>query len=91
MATKAAVSYMAAKQYEDAFTAVRAAESFGSKSNTNKAIRDNLEGQAAQIYKSASSDMSTDPDGAKKKLKQIQRMVDSKSTWYQKATKLLNG
>ncbi len=91
VASKAALSYTAAKEYELAFTAVRTAESLGSQSPTNKSVRDRLEELATELLRSAASDQATDPEGAKKKLHQIQGMVDPKSPTYAKATKQLSG
>jgi hypothetical protein len=91
VASKAALSYAAAKDYESAFQAVRSSESLGSTSPTNKSIREKLEDLAAELYRSASGELATDPDGAKKKLRQVLGMVDTKSPLYGKASKLLNG
>jgi len=54
-------------------------------------VRDKLEEIAGELYRSASSELATDPDGAKKKLRQIQGMVDQKNPLFGKAAKLLNG
>jgi len=91
VASKAALSYAAAKEYESAFTAVRTAESLGSQSPTNKAVRDKLEDLAGELLRSATSEQASDPEAAKKKLHQIQGMVDPKSPLYAKATKQLSG
>jgi pSer/pThr/pTyr-binding forkhead associated (FHA) protein len=91
VATRAAVSYMASKEYEAAFQAVRTSESLGSSSSSNKTVRDRLEAFAAEIFRSAQSDLTSDPEGAKKKLRQILGMVDPKHPLYGKAQKLLNG
>ncbi|MEO7735148.1 MAG: hypothetical protein ABIY55_29610, partial [Kofleriaceae bacterium] len=90
VATRAAVSYMASKEYEAAFQAVRTSESLGSSSSSNKAVRDRLEAFAAEIYRAAQTDLASDPEGAKKKLRQILGMVDPKHPLYSKAQKLLN-
>jgi hypothetical protein len=91
VAARAALSYAAAKEYELAFQAIRQAEALGSTSPTNKSVRDKLEEIAAELYRSATSELATDLDGARKKLHQIQGMVDQKNPLYGKATKLLNG
>jgi hypothetical protein len=91
VASKAALSYAAAKDYESAFQAVRISEQLGSTSPTNKSIREKLEDLAAELYRSGSSELATDPDSAKKKLRQVLGMVDPKSPLYGKASKLLNG
>jgi len=90
VASKAALSYAAAKEYELAFTAVRTAEALGSQSPTNKSVRDKLEDLAGELLRSASSEQASDPEDAKKKLRQIQGMVDPKSPLYAKATKQLS-
>jgi len=91
VAAKAALSFAAAKEYESALQAVRLAESLGSKSPTNQSVRAKLEDIASELYRAAQDEMSTDSDDAKKKLHQIQGIVDTKSPLYSKATKLLNG
>jgi hypothetical protein len=50
-------------------------------------VREALENQAGKLYRAAQAD--SDPDAAKAKYRQIKSMVDSKSTWYQKASKAL--
>ncbi|HEX4418835.1 MAG TPA: FHA domain-containing protein [Kofleriaceae bacterium] len=90
-ATRAASSYMAAKEYESAFEAVRASESLGSTSSNNKVIRGMLEGTANDLLRDAQSALASDPDGAKKKLHQVLGIVDPKSPLHAKAQKLLSG
>jgi len=90
-AVRAAGSYMAAKEYESAFQAVRTAEGLGSQSSTIKAVRSSLEAAAGDLVKAGASELSSDPDAAKKKLRQVLGMVDSKNPLYVRATKLLNG
>ena len=90
IATKAALAFVGAKNYNRAVEAVRIAETTGSSSST-KIVRDALDSYAGELYVTASKEMGTSPDAARSKLKQIKGLVDAKSPWYQKATKLLNG
>lgn len=90
-AARAAVQYMAAKEYESAFQAVRWSESLGSQSPTNKAVREKLESVAGELLGAAAGEQSTNPEDAKRKAHQVQGMVDTKSQLYARATKLLNG
>lgn len=90
VAARAASSFMASKEYDSAFRAVKTAEDLGSTSPTNKAVRDSLEAAANDLYRAASRDAANDITEAKRKLRQIQGMVDSKTAVYAKATKLLN-
>jgi len=90
VASRAAVSYMASKELESAFQAVRTAESLGSTSSSNKPVRDKLEATAGELFRAAQSELSSDPDSAKKKLRQILGIVDPKHPTYAKAQKLLN-
>jgi len=62
-----------------------------SQSPTNKSVRERLEELATELLRSAASEQATDPESAKKKLHQIQGMVDPKSPTYAKATKQLSG
>ena len=50
-------------------------------------MRAALESKAGDLYQAAAKDMPA--DGAKEKLKTVTKMVEPKSQWYQKATKLL--
>jgi pSer/pThr/pTyr-binding forkhead associated (FHA) protein len=90
IATKAALSFVGAKNYNRAVEAVRLAEGNGVTSST-KIVRDAIDSYAGELYTTAAKEIDTNPDAAKSKLKQIKGLVDSKSPWYQKATKLLSG
>ncbi len=89
VAPRAAGSFMAAKNYAAAKDAVATAEAAGGSNSTTQSVRSALEQTAGALYKEAMGELSADPSGAKAKLKQVQQMVDSKSTWYQKAAKAL--
>jgi len=90
VAPRAAAGFVAAKMYYDAKQAVATAEAAGGSNGTTQSVRSALESAAGALYKEAIGEMSADPAGAKAKLKEVQRMVDSKSTWYQKAGKALS-
>ncbi|HET7501112.1 MAG TPA: FHA domain-containing protein [Kofleriaceae bacterium] len=90
-APRAAGSYMAAKEFESAFQAVRVSENLGSTSPSNKTIRGMLEGIASDLLRAAQGEMASDPESAKKKLRQILSIVDSKHPIFIKAQKLLTG
>jgi hypothetical protein len=91
-ASRAASSFMAAKEYESAFQAVRVSDSLGSAtSQTNKAVREKLEEVATELVRTAQSEIAADPEAAKKKLRQVQGIVETKHAAYVKATKLLSG
>lgn len=87
VAAKAAASFMGKGQFADAAAAVRLAESVGGGNSTTKSVRSGLESKAADLYNSASKEMPA--ESAKEKLRTVTKMVDAKSQWYQKATKLL--
>jgi tetratricopeptide (TPR) repeat protein len=89
-ATRAASSYMAAHEYELAFQAVRTSESLGSTSSNNKTVRTMLEDIASDLYRTAASELSSDPEGAKKKARQILGIVDTRNPLFAKAQKLIN-
>ncbi|HEX8108571.1 MAG TPA: hypothetical protein VF516_12645, partial [Kofleriaceae bacterium] len=91
IAPRAATSYMAAKSFEQAFQAVRKAEELGSRSDDLKIVRQNLEDKAKELLRTARSEIATDPDAAKQKLRQVQGMVERQNTLWQQAAKLLNG
>ena len=90
VAPKAALSYMAAKNYSSARTAVIAAQQFGS-SESVKLVSQKLESVAGELYNEGMRELSANPSGAKEKFRQITTIVDSKSSWYQKAQKQLRG
>ncbi len=87
VAQRAAVTFMGKSSFIEAFGAVRTAESLSGATGTTKSIRSKLESQAADLYQSAVKEMPA--ESAKEKLKTIKGMVESKSQWYQKASKLL--
>jgi hypothetical protein len=91
VASRAAMLYMAAKDYEAAFQAVKASDSLGSTSPSNKTVRDKLDTVAGDLYRSAQSELSSDRESAKQKLRQILNMVEPKNPLHAKASKLLNG
>lgn len=90
VAPKAALSYMAAKNYPQARTAVITAQQFGS-SESVKIVSQKLESVAGELYNAAMRELSSNPSAAREKFKQITTIVDSKSTWFQKAQKQLKG
>ena len=91
VAPKAASSFMAAKSFEQALQAVRVAEAVGSTSESLRAVRSSLEGIAHDLLSDARRELSSDPDGAKQKLRQVLAIVEPKSPLHAQAQKLLNG
>jgi hypothetical protein len=53
-------------------------------------VRTLLEDTASDLYRTAQGELSSDPEGAKKKLRQILGMVDTRNPLYAKAQKLIN-
>jgi hypothetical protein len=86
---KAAIGFMAAKDYEAAHVAVATAETLGTANETTKIVKQTLDSRASDLYQQAKDDPTG--DGAKEKLRRILKMVDPKSVWYGKAQKLLTG
>jgi hypothetical protein len=82
---------MAAKDYEAAFQAVRASDTLGSQSPSNKTVREKLDSVAADLLRTAQSELASDAEAAKLKLRQILNIVEPKNPVYAKATRLLNG
>jgi Inner membrane component of T3SS, cytoplasmic domain len=92
VAARAAMLYMATKDYEAAYQAVKASDALGSaSSSSNKTVRDKLDSVASDLYRAAQSEMASDKEAAKQKLRQIRAIVDPRSPLHAKATKLLNG
>jgi pSer/pThr/pTyr-binding forkhead associated (FHA) protein len=91
IASRAAMLYMAAKDYEAAFQAVKVSDSLGSTSPSNKTVRDKLDAVAGDLYRTAQAELASDRESAKQKLRQILGMVDPRNPLHAKATKLLNG
>ncbi|HEX7702907.1 MAG TPA: hypothetical protein VF403_19350, partial [Kofleriaceae bacterium] len=93
VAPKAAMSFVATKNYDKAHTAVQKAEQLGAGSDQNvKLVKQKLESEAAAIYAQAVKDFDSNPSAAKEKFRQVKSMLDSKSPTFQKATtKLLGG
>lgn len=90
VAPKAALSYMAAKSYSQARNAVIVAQQFGS-SESVRVVSVKLESVARELYNEGMRQLDDNPSAAREKFKQITTIVDSKSTWYQKAQKQLRG
>jgi hypothetical protein len=91
VAARAAMLYMAAKDYEAAFQAVKTSDGLGSTSTSNKTVREKLDAVAGDLYHSAQSELTSDREAAKQKLRQILGMVEPRNPLHAKATKLLNG
>ncbi|MDX2093621.1 MAG: FHA domain-containing protein [Kofleriaceae bacterium] len=91
IASKAAVAFMADKDYVRAKNAVQIAESAGKGNASTQGVRSSLESAAGKLFKEAQAEMGSDEKAAREKLKQVQQMVDAKSQWHQKAGKLLSG
>jgi pSer/pThr/pTyr-binding forkhead associated (FHA) protein len=91
VATRAAMQYMASKNFEPAFRAVRESEALGSTSPSNKVIREKLESVAADLLRAASSELASNPEEAKRKARQVEGMVDTRHPLHVRATRLLNG
>jgi hypothetical protein len=91
VASRAAMSYMAAKDYDAAFKAVRTSDSLGgSSSASNKSVRDALDTVATDLVRTASAQLASDPAEAKAKLRVVLTIVEQKNPLYVRATKLLN-
>jgi hypothetical protein len=90
VAPKAAASYMAKDRYEAAKNAADTAVSSGAGGDPMvQRVRQGLEQQAGELYKSALR-MKDEPDKANKLLERILAMVPPSSPWYSKAYKRLN-
>jgi pSer/pThr/pTyr-binding forkhead associated (FHA) protein len=90
VAPKAALSYMAAKNYPAARSAVIVAQQFGA-SESVKLVNQKLESVASDLYNEGLRELDSNPSAAKEKFRQIKSIVDAKSTWYKKAHKQLQG
>nr|MBA3820884.1 hypothetical protein [Deltaproteobacteria bacterium] len=91
VAPRAAVAFMAAKDFSKAFQAARAAETYGGANPSTKSVRSALEDRAGELYATAIKELDANPDAAKSKLREIKSIVDGKSPWYAKASKALAG
>ena len=89
VAPKAAVAFMAVRDYTKAKQAVGLAESSGNNNSTAQGVRSSLEQRAGELYREAQTLQTSDPAAATSKFREIQRMVDSTSPWHQKAGKAL--
>jgi hypothetical protein len=86
----AAVSFMANRELEKAHTAVIQAEQLGVSNNSISSVKRKLEQEAGDLYAQANTTGFSSPEG-KEKLRKIKAIVDSSSSWYQKASKALLG
>ncbi|NVB77541.1 MAG: FHA domain-containing protein [Kofleriaceae bacterium] len=87
VAPKAAIGFMAAKNYPRARNAVITAEKLGSTAEALTMVRQKLESVASDLYNEAQKE--TDATAAKEKYRTIMSIVDSKSTWYGRAAKAI--
>ncbi len=85
VAPKAASSYLADKNYEQARIAVLEAEKQGANTTIFKQALDRA---AADMYNQAAKEAGSDPGAAKEKCQRVLNFADPKSPWYQKAAKL---
>jgi pSer/pThr/pTyr-binding forkhead associated (FHA) protein len=88
VAPKAAASYMADKNYEQARNAVLEADKLGASTTGTSMVKQALDRAAQDLYNQASKEASSDPASAKEKCQRIINFADSKSQWYQKAARL---
>jgi pSer/pThr/pTyr-binding forkhead associated (FHA) protein len=86
-ASKAAFKYLANKDWQNARTAVIQAENHGAGDSVGT-VKTKLESVARDLYGEAQKDNFASQN-SKDMLKQIMVIVDSKSTWYQKAAKAI--
>src|SRR5262249_42637071 len=90
VAPKAAIQYFATKKYDKAHDGVRAATDAGAGSNKNVSlVRGQLEQRAGDLYGQAIKQYDSSPDDAKEKLRMVEKMVDTTSSWYSKARQKL--
>jgi len=89
VAPKAAAKFMADKNYEAAFKAVRVAETNGGGNSTTQAVRSSLIDAANELYSAAMADKDSNPSAARAKLQRIKGMVDGKTPVVVKAEKAL--
>ncbi|MGE0550654.1 MAG: FHA domain-containing protein [Kofleriaceae bacterium] len=87
VAPRAAATFIANKDYERAFSAAQV----NAQSPTAQSVMKKLQEVAGDLYRTAEKQMSSDEDSAREKLRLVRKIVDSKSSWHQKATKLLGG
>jgi pSer/pThr/pTyr-binding forkhead associated (FHA) protein len=90
IATKAALGFISAKNYNRALEAVKIAEA-GGPSGSTKIVRQSIESYASDLYDAAAKEFDTDRAAATGKLRQIKGLVGEKSPLYAKANKLLAG
>ncbi len=87
LAPRAAAQFLALKQYEEAFQALRDAERAGASNSTLSAVRTAVDARANELYNEAQSKRADDPAAARSLYKKVLKLVDSGSPLYQKATK----
>jgi hypothetical protein len=91
VAPKAALSYVANKNYLAARNAMIFSKQFPGAAETVSLVKQKLETAASELYAEATAEMSSNPQGAKDKLKQILQITDPGSSWHKKAAQKLSG
>ncbi len=87
LAPRAAAQFVALRQYEEAFQALRDAERAGASSSTLGSVRTAVDARANELYNEAQSKRGDDPAAARSLYKKVLKLVDSGSPLYQKASK----
>ncbi|HEY5927157.1 MAG TPA: FHA domain-containing protein [Kofleriaceae bacterium] len=90
-AGKAALLYIANRNYLAARTALTDAIKYGAGTETIDLVKSQLESAAGRLYSEALEIFDDNPSGAKDKLKTILQLVDPTSSWHKKATAKLKG
>jgi hypothetical protein len=91
VAPRAALSYIAQKNYPAARSTMIFLKQFPSAAETVNLVKQKLEAGAGELYAEAVAELGSNPSGAREKLKLIMTIVDSTSSWYKKATQKLSG
>jgi len=86
IAPRAAIKFLANKDYKSARLAALKAESLGAANETTKLVRDQLDSVAGKMFNEASKQ---EPDAAKETCRKILEIVEPSSNYGQKAKKLL--
>jgi Inner membrane component of T3SS, cytoplasmic domain len=89
-APRAAAQFVAIKQYEDAYQALRDAERGGSTSSTLPAVRAAIEAHAAEIFSQAQSKRDSEPAEARALYRRVLKLVDTGSALHQRASKAVS-
>ncbi len=90
LAPRAAAHFIASKQYEEAFQALRDAERAGASSSTLNSVRTAVGAHANDLFNQAQAQRESEPSAARALFKKVLKLVEPGSSLHSRATTAFN-